>query len=359
MLAFFDSLIDREKNDPLSDSHDSFGDDFNLSFILQGGSGESSDSDSVGLSVSQLREILYQPNQDSFFGDQNEGVLRRLRHLSNSVAIRDLLHTVVDTTSSSSDDDDSERHVRLVLPEVPRDGENGHGSELAPVQFNRHQHRRNRNYRHQPQARVESSSSGSSPSMVESSSSSSSGEEEHLEPDHSAVIKRYSPCSVDDNSSSSSSTDSSSHHKSKTKTRGRVLKQTKRILSQECVSGLQERENAGDTQENVENQLPGTTAHSASAGSTDRTCIDTNDGYCSQAHDTSSQSWVNESTDSAKSSCGDCCDSNIKSQDLSSDGCGVSRHISNGDCIVPTLPGRMDPSREDQGAVGTRTTVKN
>ena len=64
MLAFFDSLIQREKDNLHSDSDDSYLDDLHLSFILEPDSSEESDSDHTGTSMSRLlmRELLHRPS---------------------------------------------------------------------------------------------------------------------------------------------------------------------------------------------------------------------------------------------------------------------------------------------------------
>lgn len=179
MLAFFDSLIQREKDSFHSDSDDSFLDDLHLSFILQPDSSEGSDSDTTGTSMSRLlmRELLHRPSpgspdREAATNSSGQGVLRRLRHLRDAAVIRDLLNA----DSSSSDDDTENNHIKVVLPELPRDLENGQSSAYSPVQFKRHQPRTKRCYRTvQNRPRNENERSSSSHVVSDSSSSDSDG----------------------------------------------------------------------------------------------------------------------------------------------------------------------------------------
>lgn len=157
MLAFFDSLIQREKDNFHSDSDDSFLDDLHLSFILEPDSSEESDSDHTGTSMSRLlmRELLHRPSPGPTDGEtatnsSGQGVLRRLRHLRDAAVIRDLLNA-----DSSSSDDGRETHIKVVLPELPRDSESGQSTACSPAQFKRHQSHTNRCYRTQNRSRNE------------------------------------------------------------------------------------------------------------------------------------------------------------------------------------------------------------
>lgn len=154
MLAFFDSLIQREKDSFQSDSDDSVWDDFHLSFILQAGSSEGSDSDTVGTSVSRLlaREILHRPGQGSPDREAgaNSSVLRRLRHLRDAAVIRDLLN------ADSSSDEETRNNTRTAMNEPNVDvDQNRQSSTHSPVTFIRHRHRANRRYRFHNRLRSE------------------------------------------------------------------------------------------------------------------------------------------------------------------------------------------------------------
>lgn len=148
MLAFFDSLIQREKDSFLSDSDDSVWDDLNLNLILQAGSSEGSDSDTIGISVNRLlaREILRQPAQGSPETEPSanisgQGVLRRLRHLRNAAVIRDLLN------EDSSSDEETGNQIQVSLNKLPRDLDNAQDSTHSTVTFNRHRRHGRRRYR--------------------------------------------------------------------------------------------------------------------------------------------------------------------------------------------------------------------
>ena len=157
MLAFFDSLIQREKDNLHSDSDDSYLDDLHLSFILEPDSSEESDSDHTGTSMSRLlmRELLHRPSpgptdREVTTNSSGQGVLRRLRHLRDAAVIRDLLNA-----DSSSSDDGRDAHLKVVPPELPRDLESGQSTVHSPAQFKRHQSRTNRCYRVQIRSRNE------------------------------------------------------------------------------------------------------------------------------------------------------------------------------------------------------------
>ena len=173
MLAFFDSLIQREKDNLHSDSDDSFLDDLHLSFILEPDSSEESDSDHTGTSMSRLlmRELLHRPSpgptdREATANSSGQGVLRRLRHLRDAAVIRDLLNA-----DSSSSDDGRDSHFKVVPPELPgRDLASGQSTVHSPAQFKRHQSHRNRCYRVQNRTRNENERSGG---LCDSSSSDS------------------------------------------------------------------------------------------------------------------------------------------------------------------------------------------
>ena len=159
MLAFFDSLIQREKDNLHSDSDDSFLDDLHLSFILEPDSSEESDSDHTGTSMSRLlmRELLHRPSsgptdREVATNSSGQGVLRRLRHLRDAAVIQDLLNA----DSSSSSEDGRDIHFKIVPPELSRDLESGQSTVHSPAQFKRHQSRTNRCYRVQNRSRNES-----------------------------------------------------------------------------------------------------------------------------------------------------------------------------------------------------------
>jgi len=161
MLAFFDSLIQREKDNLHSDSDDSFLDDLHLSFILEPDSSEESDSDHTGTSMSRLlmRELLHRPSpgptdREVATNSSSQGVLRRLRHLRDAAVIRDLLNA-----DSSSSDDGRDTHFKVVPPELPQDLGSGQSTVHSPTQFKRHQSRTNRCYRVQNRSRNENESS--------------------------------------------------------------------------------------------------------------------------------------------------------------------------------------------------------
>ena len=184
MLAFFDSLIQREKNNLHSDSDDSFLDDFHLSFILQPDSSEESDSDHPGTSMSRLlmRELLSRPSpgspdREAATNSSGQGVLRRLRHLRDAAVIRDLLNA--DSSSSDDDDEDVKNRIKVVLPELPRDLENGQSTAHSPVRFKRHQSRTKRQYRFQNKSRNDNVRSGVSCGHAAGDSSSSDSDSKY------------------------------------------------------------------------------------------------------------------------------------------------------------------------------------
>lgn len=205
MLAFFDSLIQREKDNFHSDSDDSFLDDFHLSFILQPNSSEESDSDHTGTSMSRLlmRELLHRPSPGSPEAATNssgQGVLRRLRHLRDAAVIRDLLNA--DSTSS---EDDTENNVKVVLPELPRDLENGQSTAHSPVQFKRHQSHTKIRYRLQNRSGNEGERSSVSSGHVVCDSSSSDSDNKYSQ--QKSKPKTDRDISYLEESSSSSDTD--------------------------------------------------------------------------------------------------------------------------------------------------------
>lgn len=186
MLAFFDSLIQREKDNLHSDSDDSFLDDFHLSFILQPDSSEESDSDHTGTSMSRLlmRELLSRPSPGSPDGEaatnsSGQGVLRRLRHLRDAAVIRDLLNADSSSSDDDDDDDDVENRIKVVLPELPLDLENRQSTAHSPVRFKRHQSRTKRQYRFQNKSRNDNERSGVSCGHAAADSSSSDNDSKY------------------------------------------------------------------------------------------------------------------------------------------------------------------------------------
>lgn len=204
MLAFFDSLIQREKDNLHSDSDDSFLDDLHLSFILEPDSSEESDSDHTGTSMSRLlmRELLHRPSpgptdREVTTNSPGQGVLRRLRHLRDAAVIRDLLNA-----DSSSSDDGRDTHFKVVPPEPPRDLESGQSTVHSPAQFKRHQSHRNRCYRVQNRSRNENERRSV---LCDSSSSDSDFK---LSRQKSKAKPGKDICYLEESSSSSSSIDS-------------------------------------------------------------------------------------------------------------------------------------------------------
>ena len=205
MLAFFDSLIQREKDNLHSDSDDSFLDDLHLSFILEPDSSEESDSDHTGTSMSRLlmRELLHRPSsgptdREEATNSSGQGVLRRLRHLRDAAVIRDLLNA----DSSSSSEDGRDTHFKVVPPELPRDLESGQSTVHSPAQFKRHQSRTNRCYRVQNRSRNENERSN-----VLCDSSSSDSDCKYSQQKSKAKVGRDISF-VEESSSSNSSIDS-------------------------------------------------------------------------------------------------------------------------------------------------------
>lgn len=196
MLAFFDSLIQREKDSFHSDSDDSVWDDLHLDLILQASSSEGSDSDTIGISVNRLlaREILRQPAQGSpetepSANNSGQGVLRRLRHLRNAAVIRDLLN------EDSSSDEETENQIQVSLNKLPRDLDNGQDSTHSTVTFNRHRRHAGRRYRFHNRLREEKDRNHA----AESDSSTTDSGDKKTEGKNSKNI----PCLHEDSSSSS------------------------------------------------------------------------------------------------------------------------------------------------------------
>ena len=201
MLAFFDSLIQREKDSFHSDSDDSVWDDFHLSIILQARSSEGSDSDTMGTSVNRLlaRESLHRPGQGSpdreaGANSSGQGVLRRLRHLRNAAVIRDLLNA----DSSSSDEE-------TTLNELPRDLDSAHNSAHPSVTFKRYRRKTNRRYRFHTCLRAENARSSSSHAVNDSSSTES--DDKRIE-----AKTGKDTCYAEEDSSSSSVTEGSTEN---------------------------------------------------------------------------------------------------------------------------------------------------
>jgi len=190
MLAFFDSLIQREKDSFHSDSDDSVWDDLHLSIILQAGSSEGSDSETMGTSVNRLlaREILHRPGEGSP-DSSSQGVLRRLRHLRNAAVIRDLLN------GDSSSDEETRNHIQIADTELPTALDNGQSSTHAPVTFNKTRRHTNRRYRFHNRLKAERDRSSLSHVVSDSSSTDSESESK-------TNTGENSPYAADDSSSS-------------------------------------------------------------------------------------------------------------------------------------------------------------
>lgn len=185
MLAFFDTLIQREHGGWNSESDSNYSeDDFYSSYLVRSSDGSESDSERV--SVQRVRELLSQENRDS---DESEdtslAVLRRVRRLRRAAFLRrlvrgaerqveggdegeqhpsdsqnaflrhltrEIMREALETSSESSD---SEPTITLALPE---DLHSDNNEDNEPVQFNRSRARHTRQYRRR------SSSEESSPS---------------------------------------------------------------------------------------------------------------------------------------------------------------------------------------------------
>lgn len=165
MLAFFDSLIQRETSGWDSVSDDNFSpDEFYLTF-LQGESSES-ENDTVGISMGRLRQALARRQATQPGTDNSQALYRRLRRLSRAAVLRQLLGGESESSSNSSDSSsggeneevEEESQPRVVLPDLsptePRSEE--------PVQFQRRRGHRRRHYRG-----IRTSSSGSSTTTSE------------------------------------------------------------------------------------------------------------------------------------------------------------------------------------------------
>lgn len=215
MLAFFDSLIQREKDNLHSDSEDSLLDDFHLSFILQPDSSEESDSDTTETSMSHLllRELLHRPSPGTLEGhtatnSSGQGVLRRLRKLRDTAVIRDLLNA-----DSSSTDSEEESHVKVVLPALPSDLKSDEDTTQSTVQFKRHKPHTKRHYR----------SRNRSKNVDDTSSSESANESDYSQrkiqnrTDKDSSLFETSNSSGSSNSSSSSSSNHSESDSRKSK----------------------------------------------------------------------------------------------------------------------------------------------
>ena len=169
MLAFFDSLIQRELSGWHSDSTGSLSpDEFYMNFVHPDSSG-SSDDDTVGISLGRLTEILSrQANHAGERSAESEeqnmaaGVLRRLRLMNSRRMFRELLHSTSTTSSASesSGEGGDEIHQPVVLPSPP--GSESDEVEQAPVAFRRRRAARRRRYRRAGPSRRRSNSSTSS-----------------------------------------------------------------------------------------------------------------------------------------------------------------------------------------------------
>ena len=184
MIAFFDSLIQREKENRNSDSDDSAWEDLHLSIILEGGSSEDSDSDTIETSVNRLlaREILHRPTQRSPDTEPSsntvgQGALRRLRQLKKSAVIRDLLNRDSNSSSSSDEEPDNCSSLKYLV----RDVEDGQNDKLSPVIINRPQRHANRRYRVRSQVATEAETSQANDNCSSSNCEDQSTEEKNTE----------------------------------------------------------------------------------------------------------------------------------------------------------------------------------
>ncbi|KXJ17739.1 DDB1- and CUL4-associated factor 5 [Exaiptasia diaphana] len=175
MLAFFDTLIQREQGGWNSDSDSNLSeDDFYSNFLVQ--STEASDSDSGRLSSQRVRDILEQETRDSDDSDEtSQAVLRRMRRLrraaflrglvrgserqdeeegeqhpadAQSVFIQHLTREIMrEALESSSDSSDSEPTVTLAFPEELAESDNSENTITERVEFHRSRTRQGRQYR--------------------------------------------------------------------------------------------------------------------------------------------------------------------------------------------------------------------
>lgn len=175
MLAFFDTLIQREQGGWNSDSDSNLSeDDFYSNFIVQ--STEASDSDSGRLSSQRVRDILERETRDSDDSDEtSQAVLRRMRRLRRAAFLRGLvrgselrqeeeegehpadaqsvfIHHLTreimrEALESSSDSSDSEPTVTLALPDEFPESDNNENTITERVEFHRSRSRQVRQYR--------------------------------------------------------------------------------------------------------------------------------------------------------------------------------------------------------------------
>ena len=145
MLAFFDSLIQHEKDKFILNSDDSTWDDNPWSTIPEGGGSENSDSDTTDSSVSRFlaREIFHRPapvssDREPSVNVSGEGVLRQFRRLGNAAVMRDLLNP--------ANHSDEESHVQTPLKELRRELDSSQSSRCSPIVFHKRRHS-NRCYR--------------------------------------------------------------------------------------------------------------------------------------------------------------------------------------------------------------------
>lgn len=174
MLAFFDTLIQREHGGWNSESDSNYSEeDFYSNYLAR--SSDSSGDDSVRRSTQRVRDLLAQESRDSDESDDTaQAVLRRVRRLRRAAFLRRLVRgaerqledgdenqehpsdsqnaflrhltreIMREALETSSDSSDSEPTVTLALPE---ELQNENNEENEPVQFNRPRAHHRRQYR--------------------------------------------------------------------------------------------------------------------------------------------------------------------------------------------------------------------
>lgn len=183
MLAFFDTLIQREHGGWNSESDSTYSeDDFYSNFLVRSSDGSGSDSDRV--SAQRVRDILSMETRDSDESDEtSQAVLRRMRRLRRAAFLRGLVRgserqneeevdesqshpsdsqnaflrhltreIMREALESSSDSSDSEPTVTLEIPEEFLDNDNTEET-TEPVEFNHSRSHRVRQYRRRSSSR--------------------------------------------------------------------------------------------------------------------------------------------------------------------------------------------------------------
>lgn len=151
MLAFFDSLIQRELSGLNSDSTGTLSPDEFYANFAHPDSSSSSDEDDVGISITRIRELLSLPATSERARNVNLNVtnesVRGTRVINRWRMFRELLNseTLADSSSDAPSDTGEELQVPLVLPSPPRS--DSEGTETEMVSFRRSQTARRRRYR--------------------------------------------------------------------------------------------------------------------------------------------------------------------------------------------------------------------